>query len=122
MNTSLDIFIKPAQFLWISLTNVNMSSSTEWFDAQLRLLINEPNKKKQDFWDDIASKLNEQENTNFFLGKDCHKKFLSLTKVFNTAKRYREGTGTKKSLVGKNVRRLLNEVLVKTRTSIRTSA
>ncbi|RIA83166.1 hypothetical protein C1645_834239 [Glomus cerebriforme] len=78
-----------------------MSSSTEWSDAQLRLLINErkqrnfeyhatPNKKKQDFCDDIASKLNEQENTNFFLGKDCQKKFLSLTKAFNTAKRYRE--------------------------------
>ncbi|GES87627.1 hypothetical protein GLOIN_2v1571918 [Rhizophagus clarus] len=89
-----------------------MSSSTEWSDAQLRLLINErkqknaeyhatPNKKKQDFWDDVASKLNEQENTNFFLGKDCHNKFLNLTKAFNTAKRYREGTGTKKSLVGK---------------------
>ena len=74
------------------LTNVNMSSSTEWSDAQLRLLINErkqrnaeyhatPNKKKQDFWDDVANKLNEQENTNFFLGKDCHNKFLNLTKL-----------------------------------------
>ncbi|RGB22019.1 hypothetical protein C1646_776810 [Rhizophagus diaphanus] len=91
-----------------------MSSSTEWSDAQLHLLINErkqknaeyhatPNKKKQDFWDDVANKLNEQENTNFFLGKDCHNKFLNLTKAFNTAKRYREGTGTKKSLVGEKI-------------------
>ena len=51
-------------------------SSTEWSDAQLRLLINErkqrnaeyhatPNKKKQYFWHDIANKLNKQENTNF---------------------------------------------------------
>ena len=74
-----------------------MSSSTEWSDAQLRLLINErkqknaeyhatPNKKKQDFWDDVASKLNEQENTNFFLGKDCHNKFLNLTKAFNVSR------------------------------------
>ena len=74
-----------------------MSSSTEWSDAQLCLLINKrkqrnfkyhatPNKKKQDFWDDIASKLNKQENTNFFLSKDCHKKFLSLTKAFNVSR------------------------------------
>ncbi|UZO23046.1 uncharacterized protein OCT59_015392 [Rhizophagus irregularis] len=41
-------------------------------------------------------KLNKQENTNFFLSKDCHNKFLNLTKAFNMAKRYREGTGTKK--------------------------
>ena len=66
-----------------------MPSSTEWSNAQLRLLINErkqktaeyhatPNKKKQDFWNDIASKLNEQENTNFFLGKICQKPYESF--------------------------------------------
>ncbi|CAB4496160.1 hypothetical protein RhiirA5_505647 [Rhizophagus irregularis] len=80
-----------------------MSFSTECSDAQLHLFINErkqrnfeyhttPNKKKRAFWNDIANKLNKQENTNYFLGKDCHKKFLNLTKAFNTAKRYREGT------------------------------
>ena len=68
-------------------------SSIEWFDAQLRFLIDErkqrnseyhaiPNKKKRDFWKDIANKLNERENTNYFTGEDCHKKFLSLTKAF----------------------------------------
>ena len=73
-----------------------MSSFTEWPDAQLRLLINEckqrnaeyhaiPNKKKRAFWDDVANKLNEQENTNYFLGEDCHKKFLNLTKTFNVS-------------------------------------
>ena len=72
-------------------------SSTEWSDVQLRLLINErkqrnaeyhatPNKKKQYFWDDIANKLNEQENTNFFLGKMCQNKFSSLTKAFNVSR------------------------------------
>ena len=77
------------------LTNVNMSS-TEWSDAQFRLLINEckqrnfkyyviPNKKKRAFWDDVANKLNKQENTNYFLDKDCHKKFLNLTKAFNAS-------------------------------------
>ncbi|GBC06555.1 hypothetical protein RclHR1_06910002 [Rhizophagus clarus] len=87
-------------------------SSTEWSNAQLHLFINErkqrnaeyhatPNKKKQYFWDNITNKLNEQENTNFFLSKICQNKFSSLTKAFNTAKRYREGTGTKKSLVGR---------------------
>ncbi|CAB4379944.1 unnamed protein product [Rhizophagus irregularis] len=74
-----------------------MSSSTEWSNAQLCLLINErkqknakyhatPNKKKQDFGDDVTSKLNKQENTNFFLGKDCHNKFLNLTKAFNVSR------------------------------------
>ena len=72
-------------------------SSTEWSDTQLRLLINErkqrnaeyhatPNKKKQYFWDNIANKLNEQENTNFFLGKMCQNKFSSLTKAFNVSR------------------------------------
>ncbi len=73
-----------------------MSSSTEWSDTQLRLLINEhkqrnfkyhatSNKKKRAFWNDVANKLNEQENTNYFLGEDCHKKFLNLTKAFNVS-------------------------------------
>ena len=73
-----------------------MSSSTEWSDAQLCLLINErkqrnseyhatPNKKKRAFWDDVANKLNEQENTNYFLGGNCHKKFLNPTKAFNVS-------------------------------------
>ncbi|RIA80420.1 hypothetical protein C1645_838732 [Glomus cerebriforme] len=59
-----------------------MSSSTEWSNAQLHFLINErkqrnfkyhtiPNKKKQDFWDNIA--------------------------IFNMAKRYREGTGSRRA-------------------------
>ncbi|PKY54552.1 hypothetical protein RhiirA4_473423 [Rhizophagus irregularis] len=68
----------------MALSGFSNHSGLTHSDTQLRLLINErkqknskyyatPNKKKQDFWDDISLK----------------------------AKRYREGTETKKSLVGK---------------------
>jgi len=71
-------------------------SSFEWSDTQLRLLIDErkqrnseyhtiPNKKKRVFWEDIANKLNVQGNTNYFIGDDCRKKFLTLTKAFNVS-------------------------------------
>ncbi|GES97910.1 hypothetical protein GLOIN_2v1571918 [Rhizophagus clarus] len=36
-------------------------------------------------------------------GDDCHKKFLGLTKAFYTAKKYREGKGDKKSLIGEKI-------------------
>ena len=65
----------------------------EFSDAQLRILIDErkrrnaeyhatTNKKKYLFWDEIAEKINDQENTNYFTGEACHKKFLGLTKAF----------------------------------------
>ena len=65
----------------------------EFSDAQLRILIDErkernaeyhatPNKKKNLFWVNIASKLNDLENTNYFTGENCHNKFLGLTKAF----------------------------------------
>ena len=68
-------------------------SSDDWNDDQVRFLIDErkernleyhstPNKKKRLFWEDIARKLNEQENTNYFTGDDCNKKFSNLTKAF----------------------------------------
>lgn len=89
-------------------------SSNEWGDPQIRFLINErkernneyhatPNKKKRLFWEDIANKLNEKENTNYFTSEICHKKFSSLTKAFYVSKRYRDGLGTKRSLVGENL-------------------
>ena len=112
-------------------------SSIEWSDAQLRILVDErkqrnaeyhatPNKKKRLFWEDIANKINEQERTNYFIGDDCHKKFLHLTKAFyvssdclssmrlldskicllliyQTAEKYKKGTGTKRSLVGEEI-------------------
>ncbi|CAG8646037.1 1259_t:CDS:2, partial [Acaulospora morrowiae] len=61
------------------------------------------NKKKRLFWEDVARKLNEQENTNYFTGEDCQKKFNTLTNAFKTAEKYRKGTGTKKSLVGEEI-------------------
>jgi hypothetical protein len=65
----------------------------EFSGAQLCILIDEQkhrnveyhattNKKKYLFWNEIAEKLNDQENTNYFTGDECHKKFLSLTKAF----------------------------------------
>ena len=65
----------------------------EFSDAQLRILIDErknrnaeyhatTNKKKYIFWNEIAEKINDQENTNYFTVEACHKKFLGLTKAF----------------------------------------
>jgi len=65
----------------------------EFSDTQLRILIDErknrnaeyhatTNKKKYIFWNEIAEKINDQENTNYFTGEACHKKFLSLMKAF----------------------------------------
>ena len=65
----------------------------EFSDVQLRILIDEQkqknaeyhatsNKKKRLFWENIANRINKSENTNYFTGEDCHKKFLYLTKAF----------------------------------------
>ncbi|POG74833.1 hypothetical protein GLOIN_2v1571918, partial [Rhizophagus irregularis DAOM 181602=DAOM 197198] len=86
----------------------------EFSNTQLRILIDErknrnveyhttTNKKKYLFWNEIAEKINDQENTNYFTGDACHKKFLGLTKAFYTAEKYKEGTGTKRSLVGEEI-------------------
>ena len=65
----------------------------EFSDAQLRILIDErknrnakyhatTNKKKYLFWNEIVEKINDQENTNYFISDECYKKFLNLTKTF----------------------------------------
>ena len=74
-------------------------SSIDWNDAQIRFLIDEwkqrnaefhltPNKKKLLIWDDIAEKINEHENTNFFTGVDCRKKFKNLKKAYIVSNSY----------------------------------
>uniref|UniRef100_A0A1D1YCW6 Nuclear fusion protein KAR5 n=1 Tax=Anthurium amnicola TaxID=1678845 RepID=A0A1D1YCW6_9ARAE len=86
----------------------------EFSDAQLRILIDErknrnaeyhatTNKKKYFFWNEIAEKINDRENTNYFTGENCHKKFLSLTKAFYTVEKYKEGARNKRSLVGEEI-------------------
>jgi hypothetical protein len=71
-------------------------NSLEWNDAQVRFLIKErkernsefhstPNKKKHIFWEDIAKKINELENTNYFTGEGCRKKFTNLIKAFRVS-------------------------------------
>ncbi|RIA84155.1 hypothetical protein C1645_880096 [Glomus cerebriforme] len=47
--------------------------------------------------------MNDQENTNYFTGEACRKKFLGITKAFYTAEKYRKGTGSKRSLVGEKI-------------------
>ncbi|GET56307.1 hypothetical protein GLOIN_2v1571918 [Rhizophagus irregularis DAOM 181602=DAOM 197198] len=51
----------------------------------------------------IAEKLNVQEKTNYFTGDECYKKFLSLTKAFYTAKRIKEETEDKRSIIGEEL-------------------
>ena len=38
-----------------------------------------PNCNKRNFWEDIANEINRVNNTNYFTGEDCNKKFLALT-------------------------------------------
>ena len=65
---------------------------SEWNDPQERLLINErksrnteyhglKRRQKSAFWDDIAQKINRQYGTDFS-GKQCHNKFLNLTRAY----------------------------------------
>ncbi|RIA79314.1 hypothetical protein C1645_840981 [Glomus cerebriforme] len=86
----------------------------EFSDIQLHILIDEHknrnaeyyvtiNKKKYLFWNKIAKKINNQENTNYFTGEAYHKKFLNLTKAFYMAEKYKKGTGAKRSLVGEEI-------------------
>lgn len=67
--------------------------SLEWNDEQIRILINErkngngeyhrtPKCNKRIFWEKIAEKLNEINNSNYFTGKACNKKILILTRAY----------------------------------------
>ena len=67
--------------------------SLEWNDEQTRILIDEckngneeyhrtPKRNKRIFWEIIAEKLNEVNNSNYFTGEACNKKFLSLTHAY----------------------------------------
>ena len=67
--------------------------SAQWNDEQTRILIDErkngnevyhrtPNRNKKDFWEDIANEINRVNNTNYFTGEDCNKKFLTLTRAY----------------------------------------
>ncbi|RGB22761.1 hypothetical protein C1646_677613 [Rhizophagus diaphanus] len=84
--------------------------SLEWNAKQTHILIDEhkmgneeyyqtPKRCKKIFWEEIAEKLNENYNTNYFTGEACNKKFLSLTRAYYTTKAHYEGTKNKRSLV-----------------------
>ncbi|CAB4487566.1 unnamed protein product [Rhizophagus irregularis] len=77
--------------------------SLEWNEEQTHFLIDErktgnevyhktPKRSKTDFWEEISNKLNENNNTNYFTGEACNKKFLSLTRAYYTTKAYKEGS------------------------------
>jgi len=67
--------------------------SLEWNDEQTHILTDErkngnveyhwtPKRNKRIFWEKIAEKLNEVNNSNYFTGEACNKKFLSLTRAY----------------------------------------
>ena len=67
--------------------------SAQWSEEQTRMLIDErkngneeyhwtPNRNKRNFWEDIANEINRVNNTNYFTGEDCNKKFLALTRAY----------------------------------------
>ncbi|UZN99881.1 uncharacterized protein OCT59_001146 [Rhizophagus irregularis] len=49
-----------------------------------------PNCNKRNFWEDIANEINRVNNTNYFTGEDCNKKFLALTRAYYTARAYKK--------------------------------
>ena len=78
------------------------------------------------FIKNITNKINEQERTIYFIGDDCHKKFLHLMKAFYVSsdclcsmrnldskiyllllyqmvKKYKEGIRTKRSLIDEEI-------------------
>ena len=67
--------------------------SLVWSEEDTRFLIDErkngnveyhqsPKRSKRIFWEEIANKLNEMHNTNYFTGDECNKKFLALTRAY----------------------------------------
>ena len=64
--------------------------SLEWNEEETRFLIDErkngneeyhqtPKRNKRIFWEEIANRLNQIHNTNYFTREGCNKKFLTLT-------------------------------------------
>ena len=64
--------------------------SLEWNEEETCFLIDErkngneeyhqtPKRSKRIFWKEIANKLNQMHNTNYFTREDYNKKFLTLT-------------------------------------------
>jgi hypothetical protein len=41
-----------------------------------------PKRDKRNFWKRIAEDINRVNNTNYFTGEDCNKKFLALTRAY----------------------------------------
>ncbi|POG81139.1 hypothetical protein GLOIN_2v1510803 [Rhizophagus irregularis DAOM 181602=DAOM 197198] len=67
--------------------------SAQWSEEQTRMLIDERKngneeyhrtsiRNKRNFWEDIANEINRVNNTNYFTGEDCNKKFLALTRAY----------------------------------------
>ena len=67
--------------------------SKEWNVEQIYVLIDKhknenakyhhtSNYNKRIFWKNIAEKLNQIYNTNYFTERDCNKKFLALTWIY----------------------------------------
>ena len=67
--------------------------SLEQNEEETRFLIDErkngneeyhqtPKRNKRIFWEEIANKLNQIHNTNYFTGEGCNKKFLTLTRAY----------------------------------------
>ena len=92
-NTTTYFSIKRASIPLRNFSPCKKESTMEFSDAHLHILIDErkcrnaeyhntTNKKKYLFWNEIAEKINDQKNTNYFTGEACHKKFLALTKAF----------------------------------------
>ncbi|GBC43419.1 hypothetical protein GLOIN_2v1776326 [Rhizophagus irregularis DAOM 181602=DAOM 197198] len=56
-------------------------------------------RNKRNFWEDIANEINRVNNTNYFTGEDCNKKFLALTRAYYTTVAYKKAKAEAESLL-----------------------
>ena len=65
----------------------------QWSENETHMLIDErrdgneeyhqtPKRDKRNFWERIAEDINRANNTNYFTGEDCNKKFLALIRAY----------------------------------------
>ncbi|UZO07963.1 uncharacterized protein OCT59_028231 [Rhizophagus irregularis] len=84
--------------------------SAQWSEEQTRMLIDERKngneeyhrtsiRNKRNFWEDIANEINRVNNTNYFTGEDCNKKFLALTRAYYTTVAYKKAKAEAESLL-----------------------
>ena len=82
----------PSRIIFI--VGINNVKMVDWTDTQIRILIDERRNRNEDFgrnrirfWDSIATRINQDHNTNFN-GHQCKEKFMNLVRDYNVSMVY----------------------------------